>query len=34
MGITQESIYQTVDELRAIASMGHLYTQDGYDPSR
>jgi len=34
MGITQETIYQTVDELRAIASMGLLYTQDGYDKER
>ena len=34
MGITQETIYQTVDELRAIASMGMLYTQDGYDRER
>ena len=34
MGITQDTIYQAVDELRSIASMGLYYTSDGYDKER
>jgi hypothetical protein len=34
MGITQDTIYQTIDELRTIASRGLYYTKDGYDKER
>lgn len=34
MGITQDTIYQAVDELRFIASSGLHYTVDGYDKER
>lgn len=34
MGITQDTIYQALDELRAIASMGLHYTEVGYDKER
>jgi ADP-ribose pyrophosphatase YjhB (NUDIX family) len=34
MGIIQSKIYQAIDELRAISSMGLYYSQDEYDRER
>jgi ADP-ribose pyrophosphatase YjhB (NUDIX family) len=34
MPLDQDTIYQTIDELRAIATMGLCYTKDEYDKER